>query len=65
MAINEGTTVMARKSTTIAHEKSSGNIFADLGLPHPEAIQPAGIVAVAGSVAMSTPVVQLDSASAF
>jgi predicted XRE-type DNA-binding protein len=27
---------MARKTTTIAHEKSSGNVFADLGLPHPE-----------------------------
>ena len=27
---------MARKATTIAHEKSSGNVFADLGLPHPE-----------------------------
>ena len=26
---------MARK-TTIAHQKSSGNVFADLGLPHPE-----------------------------
>ena len=23
-------------STTIKHEKSSGNVFADLGLPHPE-----------------------------
>jgi len=27
---------MASKTTTIAHEKSSGNVFADLGLPHPE-----------------------------
>jgi predicted XRE-type DNA-binding protein len=27
---------MARKTTIIAHEKSSGNVFADLGLPHPE-----------------------------
>ena len=27
---------MARKKTTIEHEKSSGNVFADLGLPHPE-----------------------------
>jgi predicted XRE-type DNA-binding protein len=27
---------MAKTSTAIAHEKSSGNIFADLGLPHPE-----------------------------
>ena len=27
---------MARKTTTIAHEKGSANIFADLGLPHPE-----------------------------
>jgi predicted XRE-type DNA-binding protein len=27
---------MARKTTTIAHEQSSGNVFADLGLPHPE-----------------------------
>lgn len=26
---------MATK-TTIAYEKSSGNVFADLGLPHPE-----------------------------
>jgi predicted XRE-type DNA-binding protein len=26
---------MARR-TKIAHEKSSGNVFADLGLPHPE-----------------------------
>ena len=24
------------KKTTIAHEKSSGNVFADVGLPHPE-----------------------------
>jgi len=24
------------KTTTIAYEKSSGNVFADLGLPHPE-----------------------------
>ncbi|MEQ1910833.1 MAG: helix-turn-helix transcriptional regulator [Vicinamibacterales bacterium] len=24
------------KKTTIAYEKSSGNVFADLGLPHPE-----------------------------
>ena len=27
---------MARRTTTIASEKSSGNVFADLGLPHPE-----------------------------
>jgi predicted XRE-type DNA-binding protein len=27
---------MGRKTTIIAHEKSSGNVFADLGLPHPE-----------------------------
>ena len=27
---------MTRKTTTIAYEKSSGNVFADLGLPHPE-----------------------------
>lgn len=27
---------MAKMSTTIKHEKSSGNVFADLGLPHPE-----------------------------
>ena len=27
---------MARKTTTLASEKSSGNVFADLGLPHPE-----------------------------
>jgi predicted XRE-type DNA-binding protein len=27
---------MARKTTTLAHEKSSGNVLADLGLPHPE-----------------------------
>ncbi len=27
---------MARKTTTIAYEKSRGNVFADLGLPHPE-----------------------------
>jgi hypothetical protein len=27
---------MARKTTTIAAEKSSGNVFAGLGLPHPE-----------------------------
>jgi predicted XRE-type DNA-binding protein len=27
---------MAKKTTTIAHEESSGNIFTDLGLPHPE-----------------------------
>ena len=27
---------MVRKTTTIAHEKSSGNVFADLGLPHPD-----------------------------
>lgn len=25
---------MARKATIIAHEESSGNVFADLGLPH-------------------------------
>jgi predicted XRE-type DNA-binding protein len=27
---------MGKKSTTIAREKSSGYVFADLGLPHPE-----------------------------
>jgi predicted XRE-type DNA-binding protein len=27
---------MAKKTTIIAHEQSSGNVFADLGLPHPE-----------------------------
>ena len=27
---------MAKKMMTIAYEKSSGNVFADLGLPHPE-----------------------------
>jgi predicted XRE-type DNA-binding protein len=27
---------MARQTTTIAHEKSRGNVFADLGLPRPE-----------------------------
>jgi len=27
---------MAKKTTKIAHEESSGNVFADLGLPHPE-----------------------------
>jgi len=27
---------MARKTTAIAYETSSGNVFADLGLPHPE-----------------------------
>lgn len=27
---------MAKMSTTIKHERSSGNVFADLGLPHPE-----------------------------
>jgi hypothetical protein len=27
---------MARKTTTIAREKSGGNVFADLGLPHRE-----------------------------
>jgi predicted XRE-type DNA-binding protein len=27
---------MARKTATIAHEKSRGNVFADLGLPRPE-----------------------------
>jgi len=26
----------AKQTTTIAYEKSSGNVFADLGLPHPE-----------------------------
>jgi predicted XRE-type DNA-binding protein len=31
-----GRTDMARRTTTIAYEKSSGNVFADLGLPHPE-----------------------------
>jgi predicted XRE-type DNA-binding protein len=27
---------MAKKTTAVAHEESSGNVFADLGLPHPE-----------------------------
>ena len=27
---------MARKTTTIGYERGSDNIFADLGLPHPE-----------------------------
>ena len=27
---------MAKKTTAIAHEKSGGNVFADLGLPYPE-----------------------------
>jgi len=27
---------MPRKKATIDYEKSSGNVFADLGLPHPE-----------------------------
>jgi len=27
---------MTKKATTIAHEKSGGNVFADLGLPHSE-----------------------------
>ena len=27
---------MAKKTKTIAHEEGSGNVFADLGLPHPE-----------------------------
>ena len=27
---------MAKKTTTVAHEESSGNVFADLGLLHPE-----------------------------
>jgi predicted XRE-type DNA-binding protein len=27
---------MTRKKTTIDYVKSSGNVFADLGLPHPE-----------------------------
>ena len=27
---------MAKKPTMARHEESSGNIFADLGLPHPE-----------------------------
>ena len=31
-----GVTNMPKKSTTAAREKSSGNVFADLGLPHPE-----------------------------
>jgi predicted XRE-type DNA-binding protein len=31
----KGSADMAR-TTTIAHQKSSGNVFADLGLPHPE-----------------------------
>jgi predicted XRE-type DNA-binding protein len=36
VAIDEGAAAMARKSTTVAREKSSGNVFADLGRPHPE-----------------------------
>jgi len=32
----KGNPDMARKTTTIASEKSSGNVFADLDLPHPE-----------------------------
>jgi hypothetical protein len=36
VVIDEGTTEMAKTSTTTAHEKGSGNVFADLGLPHPE-----------------------------
>lgn len=27
---------MAKKTTTVTHEEGSGNVFADLGLPHPE-----------------------------
>ena len=27
---------MPKKSTTVAREESSGNVFADLGVPHPE-----------------------------
>jgi hypothetical protein len=27
---------MARRTATIAYEKSSSNVFADPGLPHPE-----------------------------
>jgi predicted XRE-type DNA-binding protein len=34
--LREGTIDMARKTTTIAHDKSSGNVFADLDLVHPE-----------------------------
>jgi predicted XRE-type DNA-binding protein len=29
-------TNMPKKSATVAREKSSGNVFADLGLPHPK-----------------------------
>ena len=29
-------TNMPKTSTTVAREKSSGNVFADLGVPHPE-----------------------------
>jgi predicted XRE-type DNA-binding protein len=29
-------TNMPKTSTTVAREKSSGNVFADLGIPHPE-----------------------------
>lgn len=32
----KGRTDMTRKKTHIEYEKSSGNVFADLGLPHPE-----------------------------
>ena len=33
---DKGDLEMAKKTTTIKHEESSGNVFADLGLPHPE-----------------------------
>ena len=36
VAIDEGATATARTSATVACEKSSGNVFAGLGLPHPE-----------------------------
>lgn len=32
----KGRTDMAKKKRTIRAEESSGNVFADLGLPHPE-----------------------------
>ena len=34
--MDKGSNEMAKKTTTIAHENSGGNVFADLGLPHPE-----------------------------
>jgi predicted XRE-type DNA-binding protein len=34
--MDKGSSEMAKKTTTIAHENSGGNVFADLGLPRPE-----------------------------